>query len=88
MDSGDLEKERGITILSKCTALRWDVPGRKEPVTMHTGPATRACVLERTLVWFGTPTRVFSSRDGTLLVHADVHALSAMLSFTRAGRLC
>jgi len=35
MDSGDLEKERGITILSKCTALRWDVPGQKEPIVLN-----------------------------------------------------
>ncbi len=24
MDKGDLEKERGITILAKCTAIDWD----------------------------------------------------------------
>ncbi|MFV0643226.1 MAG: translational GTPase TypA [Sphingomonadaceae bacterium] len=26
MDSGDLEKERGITILAKCTSVEWDDP--------------------------------------------------------------
>ncbi|MEM1196535.1 MAG: translational GTPase TypA [Pseudomonadota bacterium] len=26
MDSGDLEKERGITILAKCTSVQWDGP--------------------------------------------------------------
>lgn len=34
MDSGDLEKERGITILSKVTALNLARPGRK-PVTLN-----------------------------------------------------
>ena len=26
MDSGDLEKERGITILAKCTSVEWEGP--------------------------------------------------------------
>src|SRR5580765_4660611 len=31
MDSGDLEKERGITILAKCTSVEW--PGANGTVT-------------------------------------------------------
>src|SRR5437868_7420399 len=27
MDSNDLEKERGITILAKCTSVEWTAPG-------------------------------------------------------------
>src|SRR5690606_27728362 len=30
MDSNDLEKERGITILSKNTAIRWNAPNGEE----------------------------------------------------------
>ena len=30
MDSSDLEKERGITILSKNTAIRWSAPNGEE----------------------------------------------------------
>jgi GTP-binding protein len=33
MDSNDLEKERGITILAKCTSVEWAPPGGGE--TMH-----------------------------------------------------
>src|SRR3954451_4388055 len=29
MDSYDLEKERGITILAKCTSVKWPPPGAK-----------------------------------------------------------
>jgi len=34
MDSNDLEKERGITILAKCTSVEWTPPGR-EPVHIN-----------------------------------------------------
>ncbi|MEP3051051.1 MAG: translational GTPase TypA [Erythrobacter sp.] len=33
MDSGDLEKERGITILAKCTSVEWDDDGAQEETT-------------------------------------------------------
>ena len=40
MDSNDLEKERGITILAKCTSVEWP-GGRQRPTsTSSTRPAT------------------------------------------------
>lgn len=35
MDSNDLEKERGITILAKCTSVEWTAPGEKEPYRIN-----------------------------------------------------
>ena len=40
MDSGDLEKERGITILAKCTSVEWDTMARSRGSTSSTRPAT------------------------------------------------
>src|SRR5262245_14655854 len=34
MDSNDLEKERGITILAKCTSVEW-TPSGSEPVRIN-----------------------------------------------------
>ena len=35
MDSNDLEKERGITILAKCTSVEWAPPGGGEPTRIN-----------------------------------------------------
>ena len=35
MDSNDLEKERGITILAKPTSVEWLAPGATEPVHIN-----------------------------------------------------
>jgi GTP-binding protein len=35
MDSNDLEKERGITILAKCTSVEWAPPAGGEPVRIN-----------------------------------------------------
>ena len=35
MDSNDLEKERGITILAKCTSVEWDGPQRHHDAHQH-----------------------------------------------------
>jgi GTP-binding protein len=40
MDSNDLEKERGITILAKCTSVEWEHDGRRRTSTSSTRPAT------------------------------------------------
>ena len=41
MDSNDLEKERGITILAKCTSVEWtDATARLPTSTSSTRPAT------------------------------------------------
>ena len=41
MDSNDLEKERGITILAKCTSVEWTTPtARPRTSTSSTRPAT------------------------------------------------
>ena len=39
MDSTDLEKERGITILAKCTSVEWQ-HGQTPTLTSSTRPAT------------------------------------------------
>jgi len=35
MDSNDLEKERGITILAKCCSVEWAAPGGEEPMRIN-----------------------------------------------------
>ncbi|HXD04196.1 MAG TPA: GTP-binding protein, partial [Novosphingobium sp.] len=35
MDSNDLEKERGITILAKCTSVEWTNPGTNETTRIN-----------------------------------------------------
>ncbi len=40
MDSNDLEKERGITILAKCTSIEWDNAGERPASTSSTPRAT------------------------------------------------
>ena len=40
MDSNDLEKERGITILAKCTSVEWEHRARPRASTSSTPPAT------------------------------------------------
>ena len=35
MDSNDLEKERGITILAKCCSVEWTPPGGGEPIRIN-----------------------------------------------------
>ena len=38
MDSNDLEKERGITILAKCTSIEWDNAGEKTRINIVDTP--------------------------------------------------
>jgi GTP-binding protein len=60
MDSGDLEKERGITILAKCTSVEWD----------HNGEMTRINIVDTPgHADFGAEVeRILSMVDGVILL--------------------
>src|SRR5438309_10133954 len=60
MDSNDLEKERGITILAKCTSVEWEHDGETTRITIvHTpGHADFGAEVER----------ILSMVDGVLLL--------------------
>ncbi len=60
MDSGDLEKERGITILAKCTSVEWD----------HHGEMTRINIVDTPgHADFGAEVeRILSMVDGVILL--------------------
>jgi GTP-binding protein len=60
MDSGDLEKERGITILAKCTSVEWD----------HEGETTRINIVDTPgHADFGAEVeRILSMVDGVILL--------------------
>lgn len=60
MDSGDLEKERGITILAKCTSVEWD----------HDGEMTRINIVDTPgHADFGAEVeRILSMVDGVILL--------------------
>ena len=60
MDSGDLEKERGITILAKCTSVEWD----------HDGETTRVNIVDTPgHADFGAEVeRILSMVDGVILL--------------------
>jgi GTP-binding protein len=60
MDSGDLEKERGITILAKCTSVEWD----------HHGETTRINIVDTPgHADFGAEVeRILSMVDGVILL--------------------
>jgi len=60
MDSGDLEKERGITILAKCTSVEWD----------HDGGTTRINIVDTPgHADFGAEVeRILSMVDGVILL--------------------
>ncbi|MEP0393437.1 MAG: translational GTPase TypA [Erythrobacter sp.] len=60
MDSGDLEKERGITILAKCTSVEWE----------HNGTTTRINIVDTPgHADFGAEVeRILSMVDGVILL--------------------
>jgi len=60
MDSGDLEKERGITILAKCTSVEWE----------HAGETTRINIVDTPgHADFGAEVeRILSMVDGVILL--------------------
>jgi len=60
MDSGDLEKERGITILAKCTSVEWE----------HDGETTRINIVDTPgHADFGAEVeRILSMVDGVILL--------------------
>ncbi|MEE4200187.1 GTP-binding protein, partial [Erythrobacter sp.] len=60
MDSGDLEKERGITILAKCTSVEWE----------HDGKTTRINIVDTPgHADFGAEVeRILSMIDGVILL--------------------
>ena len=41
INSNELERERGITILAKCTSLRWGDKGQRSGSISSTRPGTR-----------------------------------------------
>ena len=61
MDSGDLEKERGITILAKCTSVEWEAPN---------GEVTRINIVDTPgHADFGAEVeRILSMVDGVILL--------------------
>lgn len=60
MDSGDLEKERGITILAKCTSVEWDQPHDRVRINIVDTPGHAD---------FGAEVeRVLSMVDGVILL--------------------
>ena len=61
MDSNDLEKERGITILAKCTSVEWTPPG---------GEATRINIVDTPghADFGGEVERILSMVDGVILL--------------------
>jgi len=60
MDSGDLEKERGITILAKCTSVEWE----------HDGETTRINIVDTPghADFGGEVERILSMVDGVILL--------------------
>ncbi|HEX8555460.1 MAG TPA: GTP-binding protein, partial [Sphingomonas sp.] len=62
MDSNDLEKERGITILAKCTSVEWTPPGG--------GEATRINIVDTPghADFGGEVERILSMVDGVILL--------------------
>ena len=62
MDSNDLEKERGITILAKCTSVEWAPPGG--------GEATRINIVDTPghADFGGEVERILSMVDGVILL--------------------
>lgn len=62
MDSGDLEKERGITILAKCTSVEWTSP--------TTGETTRINIVDTPghADFGGEVERILSMVDGVILL--------------------
>jgi GTP-binding protein len=62
MDSNDLEKERGITILAKCTSVEWAPPGG--------GDATRINIVDTPghADFGGEVERILSMVDGVILL--------------------
>jgi GTP-binding protein len=60
MDSGDLEKERGITILAKCTSVEWDKDGETTRINIVDTPGHAD---------FGAEVeRILSMVDGVILL--------------------
>ncbi|MEM6493768.1 MAG: translational GTPase TypA [Pseudomonadota bacterium] len=65
MDSGDLEKERGITILAKCTSVEWEAPDGP-----NAGEVTRINIVDTPgHADFGAEVeRILSMVDGVILL--------------------
>jgi len=60
MDSNDLEKERGITILAKCTSIEWDNAGEKTRINIVDTPGHAD--------FGGEVERILSMVDGVILL--------------------
>jgi GTP-binding protein len=69
MDSNDIERERGITILAKCTSVLWENPGREGGQTKNKAPVRINIVDTPGHADFGGEVeRILSMVDGCLLL--------------------
>ena len=70
MDSNDLERERGITILAKNTSVRWKPPGAKETIKINIvdtpGHADFGGEVERTLLMADGALLLVDAAEGPL----------------------
>ncbi|MEO6420605.1 MAG: GTP-binding protein, partial [Polyangiaceae bacterium] len=70
MDSNDLERERGITILAKNTSVRWKPPGSKETIKINIvdtpGHADFGGEVERTLLMADGALLLVDAAEGPL----------------------
>src|SRR3546814_4708772 len=66
MDSNDLEKERGITILAKCTSIEWTGASGTTRINIIDTPATAISAAEakRTLPLFDAVILLFAPAGG------------------------
>lgn len=60
MDSGDLERERGITILAKCTSVKWEKSGHNARINIIDTPGHAD--------FGGEVERVLNMADGVILL--------------------
>ncbi|GAB4484849.1 MAG: translational GTPase TypA [Erythrobacter tepidarius] len=70
MDSGDLEKERGITILAKCTSVEWTAQGSGETIRINIvdtpGHADFGAEVERILTMVDGVILLVDSAEGAM----------------------